>query len=199
MNSLTKQILSYVESEPEGTPLTAKGLLHLANRAAIDQTLSRLAKRGEVMRLGRGIYVRPIKTKYGVRPPLSEKMVEQFAAARGETIVTSGAASANALGLTMQVPVREVYLTSGRSRYLSLGKQTVELRHAKPWQLIKGNGRVGQAVRALEWLGPREAGRALVTLQEKLEPQELRELQAARPVLPTWLAQRISSTVASHG
>ena len=50
MNPLTKQVLSYVEAQPEGTALTAKGLLHLSNRAAIDQTLSRLARRGEIMR-----------------------------------------------------------------------------------------------------------------------------------------------------
>jgi len=55
MNSLTKQVLAYAGSQPEGMPLTAKGLLHLSNRAALDQTLSRLARSGEVMRLGRGV------------------------------------------------------------------------------------------------------------------------------------------------
>lgn len=199
MNSLTKQVLNYVESQPEGASLTAKGLLHLGSRPAIDQTLSRLAKRGEVLRLGRGVYVRPIKTKYGMRSPLPEKTIEQFAAARGETIVPSGAAAANALGLTTQVPIRAVYLTSGRSRHLALGKQTIELKHAKPWQLIKANERVGQAVRALEWLGPQQAARALTTLKSHLEPREFEELQALRPVLPGWLAQQISATVATHG
>jgi len=199
MNSLTKQVLTYVESQPEGTPLTAKGLLHLANRAAIDQTLSRLARRGEVMRLGCGVYVRPIKTKYGVRSPLPEMVVEQLGKARGEIIVPSGAASANALGLTTQVPVRTVYLTSGRSRQLSLGKQTVELRHAKPWQLVRAHERVGQAARALEWLGPHQAGRALTALKSRLMPEEMKELQALRPVLPEWLAQKISATVVTNG
>ncbi len=199
MNSLSKQILAYAESQPEGTPLTAKGLLHLANRAAIDQTFSRLARNGEFMRLGRGVYVRPIKTKFGTRSPFAEKVIEHFAAARGETIVSSGAAAANALGLTTQVPVKTIYLTSGRSRRLELGNQSVELRHAKSWQLAKATERVGQAVRALEWLGPQQAARALTTLRRRLEPAELQELQAMRPLLPEWLAQKISATVAAHG
>jgi hypothetical protein len=55
---------------------------------------------------------------------------------RGEIVVGNGAAAANALGLTTQVPVREVFLTSGRSRKLKLGAQTVELQHAPPWQLL---------------------------------------------------------------
>ncbi|BCH12471.1 hypothetical protein MesoLj131c_67290 (plasmid) [Mesorhizobium sp. 131-3-5] len=59
-----------------------------------------------------------------------EQAVEALASQRGEIIVTSGAVAANTLGLTRQVPVRSVYLTSGRTRKMSLGKQVVELRHA---------------------------------------------------------------------
>jgi hypothetical protein len=199
MSSLTKEVLRYVEGQPEGAPVTARGLLHLAKRAAIDQTLSRLARRGQVMRLGRGIYVRPVQTKYGTRSPQPERVIEQLARARGETIVSSGAAAANALGLTTQVPVKLVYLTSGPTRRLFLGRQSVELRHAKPWQLARGNERVGQAARALDWLGPKQADRALTTLKSRLEPTELKELQALRPRLPEWLALKISSTVPTHG
>lgn len=199
MPSLTKQILSYAETLPEGTPLSAKGLLHLGNRAAVDQTLSRLVRRGEMLRFGRGVYVRPVKTKYGTRPPLPEKAVAQFAATHGETIVPSGAAAANALGLTTQVPVRSVYLTSGRSRHLTLGRQTVQLKHAKSWQLVHAHERVGQALRALEWLGPHGAGQGLAALRQKLEQHEFEEMQALRPVLPGWLAQTISASVAAHG
>ena len=199
MNSLSKQILTYAESQPEGVPLTAKGLLHLGKRAAIDQTLARLARRREVMRLGRGVYVRPVQTKYGTRPPTPQKIIEHLASARGEIIMSSGAAAANTLGLTTQVPVRSVYLTSGRSRRLSLGRQTVELRRAKPWQLVRAHERASQAARALEWLGPQQAGRALAILKEQLTPSELTELQTLRAILPTWLAQKISATVPSHG
>jgi len=199
MNSLTKQVLSFAESQPEGAPLTAKGLLHLSNRAAIDQTLSRLVRNGKMLRAGRGVYVRPIESRFGVRPPAPEKVVEQLGKARGEVIVRSGAAAANALGLTTQVPVRMLYLTSGRSRELSFGKQVVELRHAKPWQLVNPNERAGEAARALAWLGPREAGKALTKLKSQLEPKEFEELQALRTVLPAWLAQKIGATLVPHG
>jgi hypothetical protein len=59
--------------------------------------------------------------------------------------------------LTTQVPVRSVYLTSGRSRKMHLGKQVVELRHAPRWQLALANRPAGEAVRALAWLGPERA------------------------------------------
>jgi len=199
MSSLTEQVLNFVESQPEGTPISAKGLLHLSNRAAVDQTLSRLAKSGEITRLERGSYIRPVQTKFGSRAPDSEKLIEQLGA-RGETIVTSGGAAANALGLTTQVPVREVYLTSGRSRHLSLGgKREIELRHAKRWQLLNRHNRAGEAVRALEWLGPQHVQKALTTLRSKLHPAEVKEIEAMRPALPGWLAQEISATVPVYG
>src|SRR5688572_21440641 len=134
MERLTEQVLEYAEQLPEGTPLAAKSLLHLGNRAAVDQALSRLAIRGRLIRAARGIYVRPIKSRFGTRAPSVEQMVEGLAGQQGEVIATSGAAAANALGLTTQVPIRSVYLTSGRSRVFHLGQQAVELKHAPRWQ-----------------------------------------------------------------
>ncbi len=141
---------------------------------------------------------RPIETKFGVRAPLEEKVVEKLASARGETIVSHGAAAANALGLTAQVPVKTIYLTSGPSRHLTLGKQMIELRHARSWQLTKALEPVGQAIRALAWLGPMQADRALVTLKHRLTPVEFSELQAMRSILPEWLAEKVSSTLPAH-
>ena len=62
------------------------------------------------------------------------------------------------LGLTTQVPVRSVYLTSWRSRKMHLCEQVVELRHAPRWQLAPANRPAGQAVRALACLGPEKGG-----------------------------------------
>lgn len=194
---LTEQILAHAETLPEGTPLAAKSLLHLGSRAGVDQALSRLAERGQLIRAGRGVYLRPIKSRFGARAPSVEQAVEALAAQRGEVIVSNGAAAANALGLTTQVPVRSVYLTSGRSRTMTLGKQLVELRHAPRWQLALADRPAGQAVRALAWLGPEKAETALKALKRKLPPTAFGELVAAAPQFPTWLARSVGKAV--HG
>jgi hypothetical protein len=191
MQRLTERILEYAAAAPEGAPLAAKSLLHLGNRAAVDQALSRLAERGELLRAGRGIYFRPITTRFGARAPSVEQTVEALATQRGEVIVPQGAAAANTLGLTTQVPVRSVYLTSGRTRRMTLGKQVVELQHAPRWQLTLADRPAGQAIRALAWLGPQKAEAALVTLKRQLPPTTFGELVAAVPRLPTWLAQSV--------
>ena len=119
MERLTESILRDARNLPEGVLLTAKGLLHLGSRAAIDQALSRLARRGELLRVGRGLYVLPIESRFGDRAPSPHKTVEALAAQRGERIASGGAVAANALGLTTQVPLTPEYLTSGPSRTLT--------------------------------------------------------------------------------
>ena len=180
MQTLAKQILEHASQLPEGTPLAAKELLHLGSRAAVDQVLSRLVGRGTLLRAGRGIYVLPVESRFGTRAPTTIKMVEGLATQRGETIVPHGAAAANALGLTTQVPMRAVYLTSGRSRQLKLGAQMVEFRHAPIWQLIFPGRAAGDVVRALAWLGPEKAGEAIRKLSAKLPASELKKVASAR-------------------
>ncbi|MCX5591916.1 DUF6088 family protein [Alcaligenes endophyticus] len=197
MQPLSKTILQHATGLPEGSPLVAKELLHLGNRAAIDQALSRLVQRGHLLRASRGIYVLPIESRFGKRAPSTAKTIENLAKQRGEVIVPHGASSANALGLTTQVPMQAIYLTSGPSRRLKLGAQKVELRHAPKWQLIYPGRAAGDLVRALAWLGPEKASKAIPTLRTKLPPAEIKKATSARSRLPTWMAQEISALV-SH-
>jgi predicted transcriptional regulator of viral defense system len=143
MPPLPEQILAHMAQLPEGVSVSAKNLLHLGKRAAVNQSLARLSKRGLIFRVDRGIYFQPISTRFGTRLPSIEQIVEALAIQRGETIVPNGAAVANTLGLTTQVPVRSVYLTSGRSRKLYIGAQVLELQHAPRSKLLLPNPLAG--------------------------------------------------------
>ena len=159
--------------------------------------MSRLAREGRLIRAARGVYVRPVEGRFGVRPPSPAKVVEAFATLKGETIASSGATAANALGLTTQVPVRQVYLTSGPSRELRIGAQVVELQHAPPWQLALAERQAGAALRALAWLGPKQSGKAVRELKRRLPEAERRAISTTSARLPTWAAKRVSAL--AHG
>ena len=137
----------------------------------------------------------PASGRVGTRAPAAEKVVERIAATRAETIVTHGAAAANALGLTTQVPTKLVYLTSGPSRKLWLGAQVIEMKHAPQWMLLPSQPEAGEAVRALAWLGQHRASQALTVLKEKLPSAALEHLVARRPALPAWMSKSISQTL----
>lgn len=192
MSQLAQSVLSFARSLPEGGLLSPKEFLHLGARAAIDQTLSRLTREGTLLRVGRGVYCLPVSGRFGARPPSTESVVQAIEATSGETLVASGAAEANALGLTTQVPTREVYLTSGRSRWLKLGNREIELRHGARWQMVMGKRPAGMALRALTWLGPERAPEALQQLREKLPPHEWEAMRMARAILPSWMARAVS-------
>lgn len=198
MSHLAENILSAARAMPEGGLLSPKEFLHLGSRAAVDKTLSRLAQEGQLMRVSRGAYVAPCQGRFGARPPSTESVVQAIEASGGETVVANGAAEANALGLTTQVPTREVFITSGPSRKLQLGNRCVELKHGNRWQLLLGKRPAGMAIRALYWLGPEAAPAALKQLRIKLSEPEWEAVRSARAMLPSWMAKVVSEGM-THG
>jgi hypothetical protein len=197
--TIAENILSEARTLPEGALISAKEFLHLGSRAAVDQALKRLKERKELMPLFRGVYVRPVKTRFGTRAPAAEKVIERFATTRAETVVAHGAAAANSLGLTTQVPTKLVYLTSGKNRRLKLGAQVVEMKHAPPWMLLPSHRAAGEAVRAIAWIGEQRASEALTALKQRLPKSTVDELIALRPALPGWLSKSISQTFVPRG
>ena len=193
MRGLPKRIMEHATSLPEATPLCPAALLYLGNRAAVDQALSRLARSGQLMRICPGVYMRPVYTPFGKCSPLRSKALAALSELWGVTIVPSGGAAANYLGLTTQNPVREVYLTSGPSRWLQFGGITVELRHAPRWQLTAPHQKAGIVIRALAWLGPEEVEYGLDAVLPELTSDELKELRTVRMQLPRWMAEPLSA------
>ena len=51
MKSLPQRIMEHAEAMPEATPICPAALLHLGQRAAVGQALSRLARSGRLMRI----------------------------------------------------------------------------------------------------------------------------------------------------
>lgn len=198
MSTLTENILAAAQSIPEGGIISPKQFLHFGSRVAVDQALSRLAKEGSLLRVARGAYVLPVVGRFGSRSPSTETVVAAIETQSGEVIVANGVASANALGLTTQVPVQETFLTSGRSRTLRLGARTVQLQHGARWQLILGKRAAGMAIRALAWMGQESAHETLAALKIKLPPAEWEALLSVRAILPTWMA-KASGEFNAHG
>ncbi len=198
MRGLPRRIMEHAGALPEATPLCPAALLHLGNRAAVDQALSRLARSGQLMRICQGVYMRPIETRFGLRAPRVAKAIAALSRTWGETIVPCGGAAANCLGLTTQNPVRMVYLTSGPNRRLHFGLCVVELRHAPRWQLAAPHRKAGEVIRALAWLGPAEVEDGLDAVLPTLSGTDRDELAAARATMPIWMAEPLSARLA-HG
>lgn len=196
MKSLPERIMEHAEALPEATPICPTALLHLGKRTAVNQALSRLARRGRLMRICQGVYVRPLHTRFGRCAPSVKTSLEALSELWGETIVPNGSGAANWLGLTTQNPVRSVYLTSGRDRRLYFGKHPVDLRHAPRWQLASPHETAGVVIRALAWLGPEEVEASLDVVLPRLSREDLDRLSIAGAVMPKWIAEPLGARLA---
>ena len=190
---LASRIVEFACAQPEGTPLNPKTLGHLGSPKEVIEAMSELVEQGDMNRICESVYVQPVQTRFGACSPAFEKVIPCLANLWEETIVPSGGASANVLGMTTQVPVRPVYLTSGEDRTLRFGNLIVELRHAPDWQLVAPNNLAGDVIRAFAWLGPQEIEEGLEFIREKLSIEDLKELTDYCPTMPKWITEQVNT------
>jgi hypothetical protein len=198
MRNVPSRIVAYAKSQPEGALFGANELLGFGARAAVDQALVRLVNAGDIMRVARGAYTRPVATRFGSRGPDEVLVAQAFARREGVTITPHGAEEAHRLGLSTQVPVKTIWLTSGRAASLAVGAQTVEFKPAARWLLVDPGGRAGALLRAIAWLGADEAVEQLRAIGPSLSAAERETLLDARGQMPGWMAKAVSDSL-SHG
>lgn len=188
MPSLPSVILAHAKSLKEGGVVAPKQFLHLGSRAAVDQAFSRLAKSGQLLRVARGTYASTKQLNAHNKAPSTKSVAYSVAAQGKHAIATSGAGAAKALGLIREVIAQDTYLTTGRSKQLSIGQQKVQLEHAPYWMFSLGSTPAGDAVRAMAWFGEARATKVAKKLFSRLPEREWEALASVRASLPSWMA-----------
>lgn len=188
MESVTTKVFRAIRRRGRGYVFTPQELLSLGSRAAVDQALSRLARSGEIRRLGRGVYDYPkTSPRLGPLTPTPEVIAEALARREGVHLQTSGARAANALGLTTQVPGRLTFLTDGTPRSRRVGTLVIELKRAAPRKLRGAGTLAGTVLQALRYLGPERVNEEVVRqLSHILSANDKRELRSIASAAPGW-------------
>lgn len=191
MLAIQSQILDRIRSTGRGKVFTSKDFLDLGSREAIDQALSRLARAGDIERLGRGLYHFPqLNERLGIPlSPDADEVAEALARQTGSRIAPSGAVAANRLGLSTQVPAKPVYLTDGRTRQVRVGNLVFVMRHAAPKELPLGSRISAMVFQALRHLGRSAVDNEAVSrLRRTLSPQQKGELLRDARYTTDWIA-----------
>lgn len=186
----TQAIQHHIQKIPRGEPFVTSSLIEFGTRAAIDQTLSRLANAGEIVRLTRGVYVRPEENRLvGKVLPEPFKIAKAIANKTNEQIQVSGAEAARRLGLSTQVPAKPIFLTTGQSRCFKLGKLEVTLKHVSSKKIPISDSAAGLAIVALWYLGKNlTTDESIKKIEEKLSSQEFEIFLSSIKFMPIWLA-----------
>lgn len=198
MSTIQNTILDRICLQGRGKVFTTKDFLDLGSRDAADQSLSRLAKAGEIQRLGRGLYHYPqINERLGIScSPDLDEIAEALARQTGSKVVPSGAVAANRLGLSTQVPAKPVYLTNGRTREVQIGSTTFQLRHAAPKEFPVGCRTSAMVFQALRYLGQAAIDKQVVTqLRGALSVEQQQELLRDARYTTDWIATIVRQIV----
>jgi hypothetical protein len=187
--SIEKEVFSRICDRGKGSVVVPGDFLDLGSRQAVDLALHRLAKKGAIRHLARGLYDLPTQHPVlGLLAPSADAVAQALAGRDRTRLQPAGAYAANALGLSEQVPAKAVFLTDGPSRMVKVGTMTVELRRTTPRNMATAGRLSGLVIQALRELGKDHVTPARVEhLKRTLPADERRELLSDLPLAPAWM------------
>lgn len=201
MNStsdLGRQLSQRINDGPPKTVWTPADFLDLGSRPAVDKTLQRFAKSGELRRVDRGLYDCPAFNSLTRQPAPPDPRAVIDAVARRDQIrvLVDGLTAANDLGFTNAVPAKIEVHADARLRPIRLGDLEIRFRPTAASKLYWAGRPAMRLVQALHWLRDiieAEDGAPIHRRVRRLldDPQEgaaLRaDLEAGLATLPAWM------------
>ena len=127
-NVLTKQIRERIELQGENTLYIVRDFADLNNDGLVTRALSRLEKEGMLVRISQGIYLYPMRNRFGILKPSIDDIAVAIAQKDKAGIIPSGLTALNKLALSTQVTMNAVYLTDATAREIKIGNSTIVLK-----------------------------------------------------------------------
>ena len=194
MSEITKRI----ENMYEGRILFISDFSDLnGNEKVVSRALSAEEKKGNIVRLAKGMYLRPKITRFGIVYPSVDEMVKAIAHRDKSKVQPCGMTALNVLGLSTQVPTKYTYLTLGSSRKLKLGDRLIELKRSVPKNFVFKTTLGALLMQALKSLGEKNISRQEIVQIRKLIDNEKRMEQFKLDVLlmPIWMRKLITNII----
>jgi hypothetical protein len=189
--SIDKQVLRRIRKLGRGKPFFASNFMSYGDPATVWRALDRLVKAGEIIRVGRGIYVRPkFDEVIGLVRPGMDEIAEAIAKRDCARIAPSGVYALNQLGLSTQVPMRVVYLTDGTGRTIRIGKCTITFKRTTPKNVAAWGKTSRLVIQALRVIGQKKILPSEIKhVQEILRHEDRRRLLHDIQLAPEWIRE----------
>lgn len=200
MSAMADRIMKRIRGKGRGWVFTPRHFLDFGSRGAVDMALSRLAQSNTIRRIGRGIYDYPrLHDTLGGLSPDPAVLADALAVQTGDKLAPSGAAAANQLGLSTQVPARASYATNGRTRVGKAGGRSLTLRHSRAPVLDQASDTANAVLQALAQLGRKHVDADVIQrLAARVDDTDMKQLLQARPAMPGWMGDVILKIGSAH-
>lgn len=98
----------------------------------VGDLLSDYVKKGRLIRIANGVYLKTIVTRFGPVFPAPNEIAAAIAKRDHAQVLMSGKAAENYFGLSTQVPMKMAFLTTGSARKLKVGNTLFEFKRGVP-------------------------------------------------------------------
>lgn len=163
----------------------------------VGKVLSDLVKQQIICRLSRGIYLKATKTKFGLVYPTTEEIAKAIAERDNAEVLPTGSAALNILGLSNQVPMNPVFLTSGSARKIKCGNKTITFKRGVPKNFAIKGQMMRLLVQAMKAIGEQNITKEeLDGISEILRkyPEE-ETIKHDLTVMPQWIKNTIQQII----
>ena len=153
-SDLKRAILDRIRRDKSIRVCTPNDFLDLGSRSAIDKTLQRLTRLGDIRRIDRGIYDLPHVNSLTGKPstPDYSAIIDAIARREKARFLPDGITAANQLGLTDAVPAKVTIHTDARLRPIHLDRLVIDFKLTAPSRLYWAGHPAMRIVQALHWL-----------------------------------------------
>jgi len=149
-----EKILNRIEND-SGSVFIADDFFDITGYETVRSTLNRLADKGTIKRIIKGIYYKP---KYfeildDYESPSIPKVAKAIARKYNWNIAPSGNTALNLLGLDTQVPSKWSYISNGRYVTVQVGNTTIEFKHRNGAEISNMTEDTAMVIQAIKTIG----------------------------------------------
>ena len=192
---LTKEIRSTIDRNGPNRLYMVSDFAGLNNDALVTRALSRLEKEGVLVRISQGLYLHPVKNRFGVLRPSVDEIAYAIAEKDRARIIPCGLTALNKLGLSTQVAMNAVYLTDATARELAVGNRKIIFKRSAPRNFAYKTDLFPMIVAAMKELGKDgvtdEQIAIIKSAIEKYDGDD-DEIKYDYSIAPQWIKQRLS-------
>jgi hypothetical protein len=189
LNSTDDHIIKRIRDFRKQRLFFTDDFVDIANYKAVSKALERLAAKGTLIRVAKGIYARyKVDTLLGEILPATEQVAEAIAKRDHARIVPTGAYALNVLGLSTQVPMNIVYLTDGTARKIKTGKRSIQFKKTNPRNLAFKGKISSLVIQALKAIGKDKINESeRLKILELLKEERPEHLKNDIKLAPEWI------------
>ena len=167
------------------------------NQDYIGDLLAAYMKEGKLVRLANGVYLKTAVTRFGPVYPSPTEIAEAIARRDHAQVLMSGLAAENYFGLSTQVPMKVVFLTSGSARKLTVGNTEIEFKRGVPRNFAFKDRTMATLCLALKSIGNGHVTEAQRAVLKRFLSEYMKEHAVNEDIklMPQWIQRLLNEII----